>query len=354
MIAISNRTLNVSLAAVMTCISLAASGCSVPYPGRSAENVVPVLSPTVPRELFKTTIPDYIIEPPDVLAIEAIGLVPKSPYRLKPLDAVSIMGSGLGEDVILQGEFTIQPSGVIQLGNELGYIDAAGKSIKQLHDELLERLKRTFNEPKVSMTLTQIAAQQQIVGEHLVAPDGSVNLGTYGRVRVVGMTIEQATRAVELQLGASLEAPAVSLDVVGFNSKVFYVVTQGAGLGDAVAIFPIKGNETVLDAVGQIQGLQSHSSTRMWVARPGPNDSGGDQILPVDWLAISQRGDVTTNYQLLPGDRLFVSEDKLVALDTALAKAIAPMERILGVTLLGTTAAQQLAFFEEQGSRGGF
>ncbi|MGI9427961.1 MAG: hypothetical protein ACR2NM_04845, partial [Bythopirellula sp.] len=86
---------------------------------------------------------------------------------------------------------------------------------------------------------------------------------------------------------------------------------------------------------------------------PGYNECGGDQILPVDWVAITQRGDIHTNYQILPGDRLYVSEDKLVALDTAIAKIVSPFERLFGVTLLGTQTAQRLAFFEETAIRGG-
>ena len=140
----------------------------------------------------------------------------------------------------------------------------------------------------------------------------------------------------------------------GYNSKVFYVITQGAGLGDQVFTLPSKGNETVLDAIGQIQGLQSSSSTRMWIARPGANQCGGDQLLPIDWLAVTQRGDVQTNYQLLPGDRLYVSEDKLVAFDTALAKVFAPIERVLGVTLLGTQTAQRIHLFDTRGGGFGF
>jgi polysaccharide export outer membrane protein len=167
------------------------------------------------------------------------------------------------------------------------------------------------------------------------------------------MTIDEAQAAVQIHLSTYLEDPQIALDVLGYNSKVYYVVTQGAGLGDHVSILPAKGNETVLDAIGQIQGLSSNQSTRMWVARPGGNDFGGDQILPVDWLAITQRGDAMTNYQLLPGDRLFVSEDKLVAIDTQLGKIIAPFERIAGVISLGTSTLSSVIFFQQQGSFGG-
>ena len=71
----------------------------------------------------------------------------------------------------------------------------------------------------------------------------------------------------------------------------------------------------------------------MWLARP-TRDPHNAQILPVDWKAITHLADTTTNYQLLPGDRLFVAEDKLIRLDTDLAKLLTPMERVLGFSLL--------------------
>lgn len=297
--------------------------------------------------------PDYIIEPPDILSIEAISLVPKIPYQLRPLDVVSIFSSGLTEEEVIAGEYTIQPNGTIQLGHSYGAMQAAGRTTEQLRNSMLVQLKKEFVEPNVWVTLLQMGAQQQIIGEHLVAPDGKVNLGSYGRVRLVGMTIEEARAAVEAHLSGFLENPEIALDVLGYNSKVYYVITQGAGLGDQVIILPAKGNETVLDAIGQIQGLQSNSSTRMWIARPGYNGCGGDQILPVDWLAVTQRGDIKTNYQVLPGDRLYVSEDKLVAFDTTIGKVFAPLERILGVTLLGSQTVSRLVFFDRGGQGGG-
>jgi polysaccharide biosynthesis/export protein len=307
----------------------------------------------IPREQAKVTLPDYIIEPPDVLTIEATSLVPKGPYKLRVFDVLSINTSGLTEADEIAGNYTIQPNGTIQLGHSLRPIQAAGHTADEVQSTILQQMGKQYTNPDVWVTLLQMGAQQQIAGEHLVAPDGKVNLGTYGRVRVVGMTIEEAQAAVRAHLAQYLDAPEIALDVLGYNSKVYYVVTQGAGFGDQVVILPARGNETVIDAIGQIQGLQSNSSTRMWIARPGHNSCGGDQILPVDWLAVTQRGDTTTNYQIMPGDRLYVSEDKLVALDTALGKLISPFERVLGVTLLGTETAQRITFFNQPNSGGG-
>ena len=332
---------------------VSASGCRTVYPGRNPDGPKPNIPIVTPREQAKVTLPDYIIEPPDVLAIEAISLVPKNPYHLRPLDVVSVFTSGLPEEDVIAGEYTLQPNGTIQLGRSLGSQPAAGMTVLELEESLRQKLEQEFKEFKIWITLLQMSSQQQVAGEHLVAPDGKVNLGIYGRVRVVGMTIEEAQAEIASHLSQFLENPEIAVDVRGFNSKVYYVITQGAGLGDGVVILPAKGNETVLDAIGQIQGLQSNSSTRMWIARPGYNECGGDQILPVDWLAVTQRGDIKTNYQILPGDRLYVSEDKLVALDTAMGKIISPFERLFGVTLLGTQTSQRLVFFDN-GGNGGF
>ena len=120
------------------------------------------------------------------------------------------------------------------------------------------------------------------------------------------------------------------------------MVTQGAGLGDGVYRFSVTGNETVLDAISQIQGLEQVSSKRIWIARP-TREPGKIQVMPVDWEAITAQASTCTNYQILPGDRVFIAEDKWIAFDTGLAKIVAPFERIMGFTLLGAGTATRLS-----------
>jgi protein involved in polysaccharide export with SLBB domain len=164
--------------------------------------------------------------------------------------------------------------------------------------------------------------------------DGTVTLGSYGSVCVVGLTVAQARMAVQQYLLQFFDSLDVSIEVNGYNSKVYYIVTQGAGFGDGVYRFPITGNETVLDAISQINGLQRVSSKKIWVARPTDN-LGGIQRLDVSWEDITANANACSNYQILPGDRVFIAEDKLVATDTALGKLFAPMERVMGFSLLG-------------------
>src|SRR5688572_17538940 len=90
-------------------------GCHFVYPGRNPHGPQPCIPPDVPRELSKTTLPDYIIEPPDVLSIEAISLIPRSPYKLRPLDVVTVTISGVSDEAKISGQYIVQPNGTVQL-----------------------------------------------------------------------------------------------------------------------------------------------------------------------------------------------------------------------------------------------
>jgi polysaccharide export outer membrane protein len=195
---------------------------------------------------------------------------------------------------------------------------------------------------EITVELVQSKAMQLIRGEHLVRPDGTVGLGTYGSVYVDGMTLAEAKLAIEAHLSQYLLNPEISLDVSGFNSKVYYVIADLAGSGQQVYRLPVTGKETVLDAIALIYGLPPVASKcRIWLARPtAACDDKGELKLPVDWNGITQCGRTATNYQILPGDRVYVDGAPLVRTDTYLARIILPIERILGVTLLANTTVR--------------
>ena len=58
--------------------------------------------------------------------------------------------------------------------------------------------------------------------------------------------------------------------------------------------------------------------------------------MPVDYAAITRGASTATNYQIMPGDRVFIAEDNVSAFNNYLAKVTTPIERLLGVSSLGT------------------
>jgi polysaccharide export outer membrane protein len=298
----------------------------------------------LPTEIQKVAHPPYVVEPPDILLIDAVRLVPRPPYRIEPLDVLIVQVSETFPNQPIAGAYTVSPEGTIALGFSYGTVRIAGLTVEQAEVVIRNHLSKVLKDPKVSVALGQFRGLQQIRGEHLVRQDGTIGLGTYGCVFVTGLNLCQAKQVIERHLSQYLQDPEISLDVLAYNSKVYYVIFDGGGFGQQVYRFPITGNETVLDAIGNAAGLTAVSSRkRIWVARPSPANHECDQVLPVDWRAITEGGSTATNYQLFPGDRIYVKADKLIEIDNALAKVIAPIERLLGVTLLGTAVVRQFS-----------
>ncbi len=177
-------------------------------------------------------------------------------------------------------------------------------------------------------------------GQYLVGPDGTINMRQYGTVQVTGMTVAEAKAELEKHLSKYMESPEVWVNVLGYNSKVYYIITDGAGYGDNVRRIPICGNETVLDAVASVGGLSQFSSKKIWLSRPSPTNSRKGTILTVDYAAITQRGATETNYQIMPGDRIFIAGDSATAINNKLGKVTAPVERVMGLIGLGTSTIQ--------------
>ncbi len=230
---------------------------------------------SMPRELQKTTLPDYVIEPPDILTIESSESLPGRP----------------------------------------------------------------------------------IAGERLVRSDGSILLPSYGELYVVGLTPRQAEDAIADLLEKYLtDRPRVSVDVASYNSKFYYVLGEIGRPGR----YPVTGNETVLDALALAGGPSPFANKKkILLVRPGPaqfspvepdtaNTSAsntselccpGGQVLEVNFQAVIECGDTTTNYQLLPGDRIVVKPSAAIAIDRRLAPILNLIERPLSIGVLADVLA---------------
>jgi polysaccharide export outer membrane protein len=337
-VAVSSKVRTALAAWTLLGACLTGAGChTLPGPG-------PLPAGGVPTELEKTPQSPYFVEPPDVLLIDAVRLIPRPPYRVEPLDGLVIRATNVLQEEPIAGLYGVNPDGTVNLGLTYGSLFIQGMTLEEVQEAITRHLRQTFKNVQVSVALGQTRALQQIRGEHLVRPDGTVSLGIYGSVQVAGLTLDRVKAAIEFHLSASLLKPEVSVDVFAYNSKAYYVVTDGGGFGEQVYRIPSTGTETVLDALSRINGLPAVASRKqIWLARPTPADASRYEVFPVDWKAVTRCGATKTNLQVLPGDRIFVGADPLVTLDSDLARFISPIERVLGITLLGNTVGRAVA-----------
>lgn len=142
--------------------------------------------------------------------------------------------------------------------------------------------------------------------EYLIGPDGTLTVGQLQPLYVAGKTILEAQNEL-LQAARKLDRDAeVHASVAKYNSKRFYLLTRKNG-ADNICAMPFTGDEYVLDALAQLSPNFDLSSSNIWVSRPvlGANTTS-HETLQVNYEAITERADPLSNYQLLPGDRLFV------------------------------------------------
>src|SRR5262249_41048969 len=210
---------------------------------------------------------------------------------------------------------------------------------------------------------TRKDAARPLRGEFLVGPDGMVNLGTYGQVPAGGLTVEQVRTAIAGALERSNDKPLettveegpdkgkkikiplrdeVLVDVVSYNSKFYYVISDGGGYGATVVRVPVNGSDTVMDGLSRVGGLGNVSSKKkIFVARANLSHPGEEQLLPVDWHGITH-GQVVTNYQLVAGDRLFVGSDPRIWFYNQIDKTLNIPDRVSRSVLLGSTTVNSI------------
>src|ERR1700738_2920435 len=97
---------------------------------RAPPGVIPWV-PSVPTEKEKSTLPVYVIEPPDILLIDAVKLVPKAPYHIEPLDTLQIVVVGTLLDQPISGQFPVDPAGMIDLGPAYGKVRVGSQTVDE-------------------------------------------------------------------------------------------------------------------------------------------------------------------------------------------------------------------------------
>ncbi len=164
----------------------------------------------------------------------------------------------------------------------------------------------------------------QIPSDHTVQQDGTIDLGGYGRMQVAGMSVEAIQAGVQ-EIVARTEAQkmasriglashsnldptdekpdlGIAVRLISTESGSVYVM----GEVNAPGFYPITGSETALDAIITAGGLSDRANEhKIILTRPRIADEPR-LILPICYQRILQLGDVSTNYQLQPGDRIYI------------------------------------------------
>jgi polysaccharide export outer membrane protein len=224
----------------------------------------------LPREFDKVSMPDYVVEPPDLITVEVLEALPGRP---------------------ISGERLVRPDGKISL-SFYGEVYVAGLTTSEIKEKIVLHLRKFM-------------------------PD-----------EVLGL-VEQDEKLNWIEIDPK-DSNRVFVDVTSYNSKNYYIQGDVAAPGK----LPITGNETVLDAINYAGGLiPTAAPQNIRLVRPAPPGACCEQVLPVNLAAIISGGDPTTNYQLMPGDRVVVYRDPIVRTTLFIDRLAAPFQTVLNSML---------------------
>jgi polysaccharide export outer membrane protein len=262
---------------------IAACGCqTVKTPEEKIANS------NIPNEFKKVSMPDYVVEPPDLILVELLEGLPGRP---------------------ISGERLVRPDGKISLG-WYGDVYVAGLTVPEVKEKIVLHLRKYLHDEELGLIKADEETTEWIRDKN-------------------GEPIRIEPR----------DSDRVFVDVTAYNSKNYYILGDVAVPGK----LPITGNETVLDAINYANGLMPTAAPQnIRLVRPAPPGACCEQILPVNLAAITSGGDPTTNYQLMPGDRIVVYRDPIVRLTVFIDRLAAPFQTVIG-SILQTSFAIRFA-----------
>ncbi|WP_116133174.1 polysaccharide biosynthesis/export family protein [Tropicimonas sp. IMCC34043] len=153
----------------------------------------------------------------------------------------------------------------------------------------------------------------------LVLPDGTVNFPMAGTVRAGGRTAEQLERAITSRIGSNFSVtPTVYVSVVGLsdvettastdpNSYVVYLVGEVNEPGPK-AVTP---GTTFLQLLSQSGGFTKFAATKRLQLRRTDPKTGRQRMFKINYRAISQGAQVSTDPVLVEGDIVLIPERRL-------------------------------------------
>jgi RNA polymerase sigma factor (sigma-70 family) len=287
---------------------------------------------------------EYVVEPPDLLLVEVLEALP-------------------GRDI--SGERLVRPDGAISLGF-YGDIHVAGLTLPQVKEKIILHLRKYLPDETLGLVVQDDADEgpspppdgpensiprapfegpaaaatkrENVPRPELPLPRPRSDVTPFDDDSVPGMTkredVPAPPKSPESQPGVEVspfgvdsapttpkreDVPAppmfepakfrrieprdsdrVFVDVTAYNSKIYYVQGEFVTPGR----LPVTGQERILDAVNYANGLTAEADhDRVFLYRQRP-DGGPVQTLKVDIDEIMLGDDLSTNYQLLAGDKL--------------------------------------------------
>lgn len=164
-----------------------------------------------------------------------------------------------------------------------------------------------------------VDGRPDLSGPQEVGPDGCIQFGPVGRVRVEGLTTVAAARVLAEAAGIS----DVRVGVAAYRSQQIQLTGQVVG---GPRVVPYQGPETVLALLRRVGGLTPGAALgEVYLVRSRVAEGKQPEVHRIDLPAILLKQDQTTNLLVQPFDHVFVGETRQSCLARCLPPCVRPV-----------------------------
>jgi len=170
-----------------------------------------------------------------------------------------------------------------------------------------------------------VMRHSEVSGQYVINNEGKIQYDFVGDVYVEGLTKNEVKALIIKRLSKFIISPEVTVKIVGYNSKIVYVIGE---VGRPGKIFMRGDTITVREALVQA-GLPLLSAKAAKSSVITPSASGSPETKNVNVHKLLYKGDLRENLVMKPGDTLYIPP-------TLLAKTMRIMQPIAAP--IGTAA----------------
>lgn len=285
------------------------------------------------------------MEPKNSTAKSYINMLKK--HYLKQIQAESIVKTSL-EETSGSAEEAARPEASNGEDVDASAEEAAGKLLDENEIEAVMEKKKTatiMDQVEMEMMVEDIIAQHRVDEErarfYQLGPgdivevsvrdhpelSGQVRVGVNGDlampltndvVRAVDLTVNELTEEVTIALEKYIDDPNVSISILGYYSKLFYVIDEGG-----VTPYPItRANFRIKDALFTADWGNNRALRKVRVVTPSMSDP---IVKVVNAYELIYKGDLTENIKIADGDIIYVPLTIARKMTDLIRETLAPM-----------------------------
>jgi len=201
------------------------------------------------------------------------------------------------------------PQGVVESKEAVDIDLGALPAVNAAPATVQEGIKYTLGPDDIIQV--EVRRHPEFSGKYEVNSEGKIEYKYIGDIIVTGLTKAQLNERLVKILSEYIIEPEVDVQILAYLSKVFYVVGEVGRPGK----FYMKGDKITIREALVLAALPTEAAAMRRCRLITPDDVGKNNYRDVNVYKLLYEGDLTCNYEMKPGDVLYVPA-------TAIAKMI--------------------------------